>query len=167
MRIGSKKVRNSSCHVGNCLLGLCKFQGKDDMASRDNFVVQFLWSHGLCKEFCLLDLLTTFQGKTGSSLSLRVSLQSVFLSVCLSDRQNPSQEAITTEIAKNTQGEVKDQICGSEANRIKIRYKEESFFFKLWTFHFVLVCSWLTMLWKFQVNSEHKEELLKKRYLRH
>lgn len=58
-----------------------------------------------------------------------MSLQSVFLSACLSDRQNPSQETITAEIDKNTQGEVKDQICGVEANRIKIRYKEESFFF--------------------------------------
>ena len=55
----------------------------------------------------------------------------VCLSVCLSDRQHPSQEATTTEIAKNTQGEVKDQVCGIEANRIKIRHKEESFFFKL------------------------------------
>ena len=69
-----------------------------------------------------------FSRENREFLEFKGELTVVFLSVCLSDTQNPSQEAITTEIAKNTQGEIKDQICGIQANRIKIRYKEEPFF---------------------------------------
>jgi hypothetical protein len=37
-----KSVRSSPCHLNSCLLGPCKFQRTKEIASTDNFVIQFL-----------------------------------------------------------------------------------------------------------------------------
>lgn len=103
-------VRNSPCHVGNCLLGLCKFQGKDDVASRDNLLIQFL-------SLILWPLQRILFAGSASNLprEKRDFLEfkgghTVCLSICLPVRQTKLRpESNYSRIGTNTQGENKDQ----------------------------------------------------------
>lgn len=102
-------VRNSPCHVSNCLLGLCKFRGKDDVASRDNFLMQFLslipWP---LQRILFAGSASKLPREKRDFLEFKGG-HTVFLSVSLSDRQNLGQEVIIAGIGTNTQGENKDQ----------------------------------------------------------